>query len=84
MASYSYGINAMLLTLRVFGQTMELTKSTGTKQIALLKIIQAVLVIFLQMLAAMLGFSFVLTKIYVAEISHVAKTNVSSHGYVKF
>ncbi|KAK3707204.1 hypothetical protein QZH41_019566 [Actinostola sp. cb2023] len=80
-ASYLYGINAMLLTLRVFGQGMEIQQSTGTKQIALLRIIGAVAVIFVQMVAAILGFSLILTKIYVAEISYNAMTNVSSHGW---
>jgi len=82
VASYLYGINAMLLTLRVFGQVMEVKESTGTKQIALLRIISAVAVIFVQMVAAILGFSLVLTKIYVADISdsYNSTANVSSHG----
>ena len=78
VTSYLYGINVALLSLRVFGQAMEVRQTTGTKQIALLRIISAVLVIFVQMLAAILGFSLILTKIYVSEISYVGKK--TSHG----
>ena len=78
VSSYLYGINAALLSLRVFGQAMEVRQTTGTKQIALLRIISAVLVIFVQMFAAILGFSLILTKIYVSEISYVGKK--TSHG----
>ncbi|XP_020895906.1 transient receptor potential cation channel subfamily M member 2 [Exaiptasia diaphana] len=78
VTSLFYGINAILLSLRVFGQAMEVKKTTGTKQIALLRIISAVFVIFVQMVAAILGFSLILTKIYVSEITYVGKK--ATHG----
>lgn len=66
---------------------MEVKQSTGTKQIALMKILKAVAVIFVQMVTTMLAFSLALTKIYVDESSQFGKINVdflnaTSHGYV--
>jgi hypothetical protein len=80
VAGYLYGLNTMFLTLRVFGNIMESKKSTGSIQIALFKIIGAVVAIFGQFLAAALAFSLAITKIYMAEVSYNAATNATSHG----
>ena len=39
IAGYCYGLNTMILTLRVFGHLMEASKVTGTTHIALMSII---------------------------------------------
>ena len=87
VASYLYSANVIILSLRVFGQIMEITQSTGTKQIAFMKIVRAVAVIFIQMLGAVLAFSFALVNIYMIEVSRLDKTNTTlsnttEHGYV--
>jgi hypothetical protein len=80
IAGYLYGLNAMFLTFRVFGNIMESGRSTGIIQIALFQIIGAVVVIFGQFLAATLAFSLAITKIYISEVSYNAATNNTSHG----
>ena len=78
VASCLYGINAMLLTWRVFGQALEIKKSTGIKQIALRKILLDVIVILIQLAGALLAFTLVFTVIYQAENSYYAKS--LNHG----
>ena len=73
VTGYLYGLNAMFLTLRVFGQFMETTKRMGTIQIALFQIIGDVMGIFCQFFTMTLAFSFAITKIYVAERSYVGE-----------
>ena len=83
VSGYLYGLNAMFLTLRVFGHVMESHKSTGSIQIALFQIIGAVAAIFGQFFATLLAFSLAITKVYVAEISYVGGkggNNSTSHG----
>ena len=71
IASYLYGINTMLLTIRIFGQMLETIKGVGTIQIALLQIIESLGLIVLQFAAITIAFSTALTKVYVAEKSLV-------------
>ena len=80
VAGYLYGLNAMFLTLRVFGHIMESTNRTGSIQIALFQIMGAVIAIFGQFIAAILAFSLAITKVYVAEMSYNAGTNSTTHG----
>ena len=72
IAGYFYGLNTMILTLRVFGHLMETSKATGTTHIALINIIEDVAIIFFQFLVGILAFSLAITKIYVAEGSYVS------------
>ncbi|EDO38427.1 predicted protein [Nematostella vectensis] len=81
VAGYLYGLNAMLLTLRVFGHMMESKKSTGAIQIALFQIIGAVVAIFGQFLAATVAFSLAITKIYMVEVSYATPSSNASHGF---
>lgn len=71
IASYLYGINTMLLTIRILGQFLEAIKGVGTIQIALIRIIERIALVFLQFLAITVAFSIALTKVYVAEKSLV-------------
>lgn len=71
IASYLYGINTMLLTIRSFGQVLETIKGVGTIQIALLRIIENLGLIVLQFVAITVAFSIAVTKVYVAEKSLV-------------
>ena len=73
VTGYLYGLNAMFLTLRVFGHLMETTKRMGAIQIALFQIIGDVMAIFCQFFTVVLAFSFAITKIYVAERSYVGE-----------
>ena len=72
IAGYFYGLNTMILTLRVFGNLMETSKATGTTQIALISIIVDVAIIFFQFMVGILAFSLAITKIYVAEGSYIS------------
>lgn len=72
IAGYCYGLNTMILTLRVFGHLMEASKKTGTTHIALMSIIEDVAIIFFQFLVGILAFSLAITKIYVAEGSFIS------------
>lgn len=69
IAGYCYGLNTMILTLRVFGHLMEASKVTGTTHIALMSIIEDVATIFFQFLVGILAFSLAISKIYLAEDS---------------
>lgn len=71
VSGYLYGLNTMILTFRVFGQVMETVKGLGTIQIALFSIISDVATIFWQFAAAILAFSFAITKVYITEISFI-------------
>ncbi|CAH3192469.1 unnamed protein product [Porites evermanni] len=71
VSGYLYGLNTMILTFRVFGQVMETVKGLGTIQIALFSIISDVATIFWQFAAAILAFSFAITKVYMTEISFI-------------
>ncbi|KAL9958376.1 hypothetical protein ACROYT_G035382 [Oculina patagonica] len=73
IASYLYGINTMLLTIRIFGQVLETIKGVGTIQIALLRIIENLGLIVLQFVAITVAFSIAITKVYVAEKSLVGE-----------
>lgn len=72
IAGYCYGLNTMILTLRVFGHMMEASAATGTTHIALMSIIEDVAIIFFQFLVGILAFSLAITKIYVAEGSFIS------------
>ena len=72
IAGYCYGLNTMILTLRVFGHMMESSAATGTTHIALMSIIEDVAIIFFQFLVGILAFSLAITKIYVAEGSFIS------------
>lgn len=69
VAGYLYGLNSMLLTLRVFGHIMEFKKTTGTIQIALFQIMGAVLAVFGQFFAVLISFSLAISKIRMTEMS---------------
>ena len=71
IAGYFYGLNTMILTLRVFGHLMETSKATGTTHIALISIVD-VAIIFVQFTVGVLAFSLAITKIYVAERSYIS------------
>lgn len=72
IAGYCYGLNTMILTLRVFGHLMEASKVTGTTHIALMSIIEDVATIFFQFLVGILAFSLAMSKIYLAEGSFLS------------
>ena len=74
IGGYFYGLNTMILTLRVFGHLMETNKATGTTHIALISIIEDVAIIFFQFLVGILAFSMAITKIFVAEGSYISST----------
>jgi hypothetical protein len=80
VASYLYGLNAMFLTLRVFGHIMESRKFTGIIQIASFQIFGAVTAVFGQFLAIILAFSLAITKINLAERSYNEANSTSSNG----
>lgn len=80
VSGYMYGVNAMIITLRVFGHLMEANASLGTIQIALLQIIGSCLAVLGQFLTALLAFSLAITKVYVAEISYDSSPNVTAYG----
>ena len=89
IAGYCYGLNTMILTLRVFGHLMEASKETGTTHIALMSIIEDVATIFFQFLVGILAFSLAISKIYLAEDSFFssedkleAKRSVSAAGSI--
>ena len=63
-ANYMYGLNTMCLTLRFFGSVLESTQSTGVVQIVLFKIVGHIVIIFWQLLVAILAFSLAITKVY--------------------
>ncbi|XP_015764478.1 PREDICTED: uncharacterized protein LOC107343426 [Acropora digitifera] len=73
IAGYFYGLNTMILTLRVFGHLMETSKTTGTTHIALISIIEDVAIIFFQFVVGVLAFSLAITKIYVAQASFIPR-----------
>lgn len=72
IAGYFYGLNTMILTLRVFGHLMEISKTTGTTHIALMSIIEDVAIIFFQFVVGIIAFSMAIAKIYVAEASFIS------------
>ena len=76
VAGFLYGLNAMLLTLRVFGHVMETTKRIGPIQIALFHILRDLGTIFWQFIAVILAFSFAISKVFVAEKSFISEDNV--------
>lgn len=77
VANYLYGLNTLLLTFRAFGHVMESKKGMGGIQIALFKIVGDVVGIFWQFGAAILAFSFAITKVYVAERSFNSGKNIT-------
>ena len=78
VTNYFYSLNTLLLTFRPFGHLMESRKGLGGIQIALFKILGDIAGIFWQFLAAILAFSFAITKVYVAEGSFVKGRNITS------
>ena len=76
IAGYFYGLNASLLTFRVFGHVMETTKRIGPTQIAFFHILRDLVTIFWQFIAAILAFSVAITKVFVAEKSFISEDNV--------
>ncbi|XP_066021554.1 uncharacterized protein [Pocillopora verrucosa] len=67
VSEYFYGVIAIPLTLRAFGQVIERVQEIGVIQIALFFVIWDVMAIFWQFLATILAFSLAMTKVYVAE-----------------
>lgn len=78
IAGFLYGLNTMLLTIRVFGQLMEATRFMGVTQIALFQIIGDVIGIFCQFLTVIIAFSFAITKVYLAETSYLGNIKNST------
>ncbi|XP_068711730.1 short transient receptor potential channel 2-like [Montipora foliosa] len=72
IAGYFYGLNTMIMTLRVFGHLMEINKITGTTHIALMSIIEDVAIFFFQFVVGIAAFSIAIAKIYVAEASFIS------------
>ncbi|XP_031555641.1 short transient receptor potential channel 2-like, partial [Actinia tenebrosa] len=68
-AGYLYGINSMLLTLRVFGHIMELKAKHGAIQIALFQITENIIAVFGQLLIVIFAFSLAIFKIRTTQIS---------------
>ena len=83
VANYLYGLNTMLLALRVLGSILESTRTVGVMQIALFKIIGDVRVIFWQFLVTVLAFSMAMTKVFMTEKSFVKKSKREDEWYVK-
>jgi hypothetical protein len=79
VTGYMYGLNAMILSLRVFGNIMESKKVTGSIQIALFQIMVAVFAIFGQFLMVTVAFSLAFTKIFMSQISYDGGKNTSSN-----
>ena len=76
IANFLYGFNTLFLTFRAFGQIMESKRRMGIIQISLLKIVKHIFAIFWQFAAAILAFSFAITKVFEAERSFMSETNV--------
>ena len=66
IAQYLYGLNATLLTVRVFGSLLEANKGTGITHIALVRIVEDVAVIFVQFAVWILACSLAMTKVLLA------------------
>lgn len=77
IAQYLYGLNAAILTLRVFGSLLEANKGTGITHIALVRIVEDVAIIFIQFFVGILACSLAMTKVLLAEHSF---TNVDEGG----
>ena len=69
IAQYLYGLNAAILTVRVFGSLLEANKGTGITHIALVRIVEDVAVIFVQFVVGILASSLAMTKVLLAEHS---------------
>lgn len=69
IAQYLYGLNATILTVRVFGSLLEANKGTGITHIALVRIVEDVAVIFVQFVVWILACSLAMTKVLLAEHS---------------
>ena len=82
IAQYLYGLNAAILTVRVFGSLLEANKGTGITHIALVHIIEDVAVIFIQFAVGILACSLAMTKVLLAELSFTAddEVNLRSEG----
>ena len=78
VAGYGYGLNAMLLTLRVFGHAMESMRRMGAILIAFFFIMLDVLAIFWQFMGMILAFSLAMTKIYVVEKSYALNVTANA------
>ncbi|KAL9984536.1 hypothetical protein ACROYT_G006841 [Oculina patagonica] len=70
IAQYLYGLNATILTLRVFGSLLEANKGTGITHIALVSIVEDVAIIFIQFFVGILACSLAMTKVLIAEHSY--------------
>ena len=66
IAQYLYGLNATLLTVRVFASLLEANKGTGITHIALVRIVEDVAVIFVQFAVWILACSLAMTKVLLA------------------
>ena len=82
IAQYLYGLNAAILTVRVFGSLLEANKDTGITHIALVFIMEDVAVIFVQFAVGILACSLAMTKVLLAELSFTAddEVNLRSKG----
>lgn len=72
IAQYLYGLNATLLTVRVFASLLEANKGTGITHIALVRIVEDVAVIFVQFAVWILACSLAMTKVLLAGQSFTA------------
>jgi hypothetical protein len=80
VAGYLYGLNAMVLSIRVFGNIVESKKVTGSIQIALFQVMVAVVAISGQFLIVAVAFSLAFTKIFVTQISYDEDNITKPHG----
>ncbi|EDO43347.1 predicted protein [Nematostella vectensis] len=83
---YLYGINTLFLILRL-SSVLELNRTTGPLQLALMRMLVDLWVIIVQFVVVILAFSFAITKIYFAQrdlaLGH-AQANVTYSGFCPF
>ncbi|XP_048586932.1 uncharacterized protein LOC5501973 isoform X2 [Nematostella vectensis] len=80
---YMYGINTLFLILRV-SSVLELNRTTGPLQLALMRMLVDLWVIIVQFVVVILAFSFAITKVYFAQRSLAmgqTETNATYSGF---
>lgn len=75
ITGYLYGLIALFLTERAFGHVMEVDRGMGAIQIAVFVILKDLRTIFWLFIATVLGFSLVITKIFMVETSYISSGN---------
>lgn len=78
ITGYFYGLIALFLTERAFGHVMEVDRGMGAIQIAVFVILKDLRTIFWLFIATVLGFSLVITKIFMVETSYISSGNSHS------